>query len=148
MTTKNLSILLNDMRKDTQSGKAKWQVEMATSEYMPEEKKPTATADGRTWTVDECYVAYACEYRGEEFVMITYENIEKSGEEVRSTNLVFLPPVAMRMFNLDELAPYAVEAAPQLIEQVHALFTLLLEQYRANQAGVSFTVREIEVKAE
>lgn len=111
MTAENLSVLLADMQKETEKGKLKWRLEVATSEYRDPSEKPTAEADGEIWTVDECFVAYSCKFRGSEFSMITYENIETAGEKTRSTNLVFLPPIAMRIFRLEELAPYAVEAS-------------------------------------
>ena len=101
MTAENLCVTLEDMIKETSQEKLKWQVEFATSEYQKEEEKPVVEADGKTWMVDECYTAYSCNFRGADFCMITYENIEKSGEQTRTINLVFLPPVAMRLFALD-----------------------------------------------
>lgn len=146
MTAENLSVLLEDMRKDTEKNKLKWRLEVATSEYRNPADKPTVEADGETWMVDECFVAYSCTFRGNDFSMITYENIETAGAAVRTTNLVFLPPIAMRIFRLDELAPYAVETSALLAEQVHALWNTLLEQYRKDSGSVVMDVREIEVK--
>jgi hypothetical protein len=146
MTADNLCVILDDMLKDTVNRKIKWRVEIATSEYQDQEDKPVVEADGTTWTVDECYVAYSCEFRGDEFSMISYENMECSGETSRTTNLIFLPPIAMRMFHLDELAPYALEATAPLIERVHRLWELLLKMYRTDSNSVIIDAHEIKVK--
>ena len=145
MTAENLNVLLGDMQKETEKGKLKWRLEVATSEYRNPAEKPTVEADGETWMVDECYVAYSCVFRGNEFSMITYENIETAGEKTRSTNLVFLPPIAMRMFRLDELAPYAVETSAVLANRIHHLWETLLKMYEENRESVGMLVREIEV---
>lgn len=146
MTPENLSVMLEDMRKETEKKSLKWRLEVATSEYRDPQDKPTVEADGRTWIVDECFVAYSCTFRGNEFSMITYENIETAGSDVRTTNLVFLPPIAMRIFRLDELAPYAVETSEALAGHIHALWNTLLEKYKENSGSVAMDVREIEVK--
>ncbi len=147
MTPEMLCIQLEDMRKETEAGKLRWQLEVATTEYQDAAAKPTVEADGEVWTVDECYVSYSCEFRGNEFAMITYENIETAGEKTRSTNLVFLPPIAMRIFRLDELAPYAVETSSVLADRVHRLWEVLLEQYKQNKERIILNVREITVDA-
>ena len=146
MTAENLCVNLEDMIKETTQKKLTWHVEFATSEYQKEEEKPVVEADGKTWTVDECYTAYSCNFRGADFCMITYENIEKSGEQTRTINLVFLPPVAMRLFALDELAPYAVETSAVLVDKIHRLFDLLLSLKREGSDQVILDAREIIVK--
>jgi hypothetical protein len=146
MTADNLCVIIEDMLKDTKSRKLKWRLEVATSEYQDKDKKPVVEADGKTWIVDECYVAYYCEFRGKEFSMITYENMESFGETVRTTNLIFLPPIAMRMFHLDELAPYALDATAPLIQKVHRLWEEILKMYQKDATSVGMDVREIEVK--
>lgn len=145
MKAESLIVLLGDMQKETEKGKVKWRLEVATSEYRERDKKPTVEADGATWVVDECFVAYSCEFRGNEFSMITYENIETAEAKVRSTNLVFMPPVAMRIFRLDELAPYAVETSAVLADRVHRLWETLLNQHKQKPESVVMNVREIEV---
>ena len=47
MTAENLSVLLEDMRKDTEKNKLKGRLEVATSEYRNPADKPTVEADGR-----------------------------------------------------------------------------------------------------
>lgn len=145
MTAENLCVLLEDMKKETEKKKVKWRLEIATSEYQDKSSKPTVEADGRTWNVDECFVAYSCEFRGEDFCMISYENMEKCEDEVRSTNLVFLPPIAMRVFQLNELAPYALETSAVLADKVHQLWEMLLQYYREEQNFVTVDIREISV---
>lgn len=145
MTADNLSVILEDMLKETANRKIKWRVEVATSEYQNQENKPVVEADGTTWTVDECYVAYCCEFRGNEFSMITYENMEHSGEAMRTTNLIFLPPIAMRVFHLDELAPYALEATAPLVDKIHHLWEMLLKMHQADPNSVVIDAREIAV---
>lgn len=126
MTPEFLNSTLEHLYERTKEGKQHWNVEMKTSEYKEESEKPVVEADGKQWVVDECYTAYSCEEHGNEFVMITYENIETCGEEVRSTNMVFLPDPNVRYFDLDRLAQYAILPSQKLMETIHQLFTLLL----------------------
>ena len=53
---------LTDMVKETKKGQIKWKLSCQTTEYN-DERKPTVTEDGITWTVDECYVSYECTYK-------------------------------------------------------------------------------------
>jgi hypothetical protein len=133
---------LTDMVKDTKAGKVHWQVTCQTTEYNDAETKPTVEEDGLKWTVDECYVSYHCEYKGKEFLMITYEMLHTAGDKVKSTNLVFLPPLGVRYFDIHTLLPYSVEASQMLIYQVHSLWTLLLDMHKANPDSVSMDVSE------
>ena len=115
---------------------------MKTSEYKEESEKPVVEADGKQWVVDECYTAYSCEEHGNEFVMITYENIETCGEEVRSTNMVFLPDPNVRYFDLNRLAQYAILPSQKLMETIHQLFTLLLSLRKEESAQVEWKISE------
>jgi len=133
---------LTDMVKDTKAGKVHWNVICQTTEYNDAATKPTVEEDGLQWTVDECYVSYHCEYKGKEFLMITYEMLHTAGDKVKSTNLVFLPPLGVRYFDIHTLLPYSVEASQMLIYQVHSLWTLLLDMYKANPDSVTMDVSE------
>lgn len=144
MTAEELGALIDDMNKDTQAGRLKWRLEVATSEYLPPEKKPVVGADGKQWTVDECYVAYSCTFRKQDFIMITYENIEKSENAIRTTNMVYLPPIAMRVFRLDELSPYAVQTTGALMDKLHRLWNTLLRRSGENPEQVEIDAREIQ----
>lgn len=133
---------LTDMVKDTKAGKVHWNVICQTTEYNDAESKPRVEEDGLQWTVDECYVSYHCEYKGKEFLMITYEMLHTAGDKVKSTNLVFLPPLGVRYFDIHTLLPYSVEASQMLTYQVHSLWTLLLDMYKANPDSVTMDVSE------
>jgi len=133
---------LTDMMKDTKAGKLHWEVKCQTTEYNDADSKPQVTEDDILWTVDECYVSYYCEYKGKEFLMITYEMIHTAGEKVKTTNLVFLPPLGIRYFDIHTLLPYAVENSNMISYQVQTLWTMLLDMYKANPASVDLDVSE------
>ncbi len=142
MTPEFLNSTLEHLYERTKEGKQHWNVEMKTSEYKEESEKPVVEADGKQWVVDECYTAYSCEEHGNEFVMITYENIETCGEEVRSTNMVFLPDPNVRYFDLDRLAQDAILPSQKLMETIHQLFTLLLSLQKEESAQVEWKISE------
>lgn len=131
--------------KETQAGTLAWDIQVQTSEYNDSAQKPTEEIDGETWTVDECFVSYHCVYRGKEFLMITYEKLCSCGEKSRSNNLIFLPPLGIRFFHLDTLAPYAVQAGQMLVYDVHLLWLAILEQYRAHPGQIALEVNRREV---
>ena len=140
--TEELMKQLTDMAKDTKAGKVHWKVICQTTEYNDEESKPRVEEDGLQWIVDECYVSYYCEYKGKEFLMITYEMLHTAGDKVKSTNLVFLPPLGVRYFDIHTLLPYSVEASQMLTYQIHSLWTLLLDMHKANPDSVSIDASE------
>ncbi len=127
---------LSDMIKETKAGKLRWKVECQTTEYNPAEEKPMVEEEGVNWAVDECYVSYFCEFRGKEFLMISYEMIHSAGEKKKTTNLVFLPPLGIRVFDIHALLPYAVEASQMLTYDVHMLWLTILEEYRKNPDNI------------
>ena len=133
---------LMDMTKDTKAGKIHWDVKCQTTEYNDPASKPQVMEDDILWTVDECYVSYYCEYKGKEFLMITYEMIHTAGTQTKTTNLVFLPPLGIRYFDIHTLLPYAVETSNMLSYQVQSLWTMLLDMYKANPASVALDVSE------
>lgn len=133
---------LTEMTKDTKSGKIHWNIECQTTEYNEKESKPQVVEDGISWVVDECYVSYYCEYKGKEFLMITYEMIHTAGDKVKTTNLVFLPPLGVRYFDIHTLLPYAIEASQMLTYQIHGLWTMLIDMYKANPESVAMSVSE------
>ncbi|MBR4026188.1 MAG: hypothetical protein IKJ01_01350 [Lachnospiraceae bacterium] len=141
---------LTDMVRDTKLGKIHWEVKYQTTEYNDLKDKPTEESDGEVWTVDECFVSYYCEYKGKEFLMITYEMIHSAFRKQKTTNLIFLPLLGIRYFDVHVLLPYAVEASQMLIYQVHALWEILLEKYKKNPESVSFDVspRVLTIKDE
>jgi hypothetical protein len=140
---------LPELVKETKARKLLWDVECQTTEYNPSEEKPVVTEeDGNEWTVDECFVSYHCEYKGEEFLMITYEMIHSRGDKKKTTNLVFLPPLGMRFFDIHSLLPYAVEADQLLTYQVHMLWLAILELKKSSPDAVHLEVDERKLTIE
>lgn len=139
---------LREMIKDTKSGKVSWKIIQQTTEYNDSDTKPTVMEDDKEWVVDECYVSYYCEYKGKEFLMITYEMIHTSGNLQRTTNLVFLPPLGIRYFDLNTLLPYSVENSNMLSYEIHELWLLILEMCRNQSEQISLEVEERELTIE
>ena len=133
---------LTEMIKDTKNGKIRWDVDCQTTEYNDKEQKPQVVEEGLTWTVDECYVSYYCEYKGKEFLMITYEMLHTAGDRMKTTNLVFLPPLGVRYFDIHTLLPYSVEASQMLTYQIHTLWTMLMDMYKADANSVVLKVSD------
>ena len=140
--TEELVKQLAEMTKETKAGKIHWNIVCQTTEYNDAETKPQVEEDGVLWTVDECYVSYHCEYKGKEFLMITYEMIHTAGDKLKTTSLVFLPPLGVRYFDIHTLLPYSMDASQTLTYQIHGLWTLLMEMYKANPDSVSLDVSE------
>lgn len=132
---------LTELMKETKAGKIRWNVEVQTTEANAPEEKPVETEDGIDWTIDECYVSYYCTYKGKEFCMITYELIKTSGENVTTSNMVFVPPLGMRFFDLHTLLPYSVETSAVLLGQIHQLWVMLLDMYKVDKSSLYLDVR-------
>lgn len=140
---------LPDMIKETKAGRLFWNVDCQTTEFNEKEDKPVVSEeDGTTWTVDECYVSYHCEYKGNEFLMITYEMIHSQNEKKKTTNMIFLPPLGIRYFDIHSLLPYAIEADQMLSYQVHMLWLTILELRKANPNAVNFDASERKLTIE
>ena len=135
-----LSRLLNELQKATKEGKVRWNVQVQTTEHNDFESKPVEVEDGISWTIDECYVAYVCEYKGQDFCMITYELIKTAGNKVQTTNLVFMPPMGIRAFHLQTLLPYAIQTSHVLANQIHNLWELILLLYKNDKNSVQLNV--------
>jgi hypothetical protein len=140
---------LPELIKETKEGKIFWEVECQTTEYNAPEEKPVVTEeDGNEWTVDECYVSYHCEYKGSEFLMITYEMIHSRDDKKKTTNLIFLPPLGIRFFDIHSLLPYAVETDQMLTYQVHMLWLTILELKKAKPDAVQLEADERKLTIE
>ena len=94
-----LSHMLTEMYNDTKDGKIHWNISVQTTENNEVSEKPVEVEDGVSWTIDECYVSYYCKYKGQDFLMITYEMIKTAGDKVHTTNMIFLPPLGIRVFS-------------------------------------------------
>lgn len=140
--TEELVKQLAELTKETKAGKILWDVKCQTTEYNDAKTKPQVEEEGILWTVDECYVSYYCEYKGSEFLMITYEMIHTSEDSVKTTNLVFLPPLGIRYFDINTLLPYAMENSNMLSYHIQTLWTMLLNMYKANPDSVKLDASE------
>lgn len=80
---------LPDLVKNTKEDKLQWNIEFQTTEYNDPSEKPTEEIEGKSWMLDECFVSYHCICKGEEFLLITYEQIA-SCEEKRSRTIWLL----------------------------------------------------------
>ena len=80
--------------------------------------------------------------------MITYEMIHSAGTKRQSTNLVFLPPLGIRYFDIDTLLPYAVKASNMLTYEIHTLWVLLLDMYKKDKTSVSLDISPRELTIE
>ena len=68
--------------------------------------------------------------------MISYEMIHTAGDKKNTTNLVFLPPLGIRYFDINVLMPYAVEADSVLLYEVNQLWLTLLEMHKGHSEHV------------
>lgn len=146
MKPEELTQMLTRMRKDTQDGKLHWKLEVQTTEGN--EEKYTVEEEDSVWSVDECYTSFLCNYKGSEFCMITYEMIKKTGEEMRTVNYVFLPPLGVRLFSLHTLLPHSIEVNSVLISHIHALWESLMELAREGSSQVELRITEAVVNVQ
>ena len=136
------------MMVDTTKGKLAWKVKVSTTEYNSLDKKPVVEEEGKEWIVDECYVLYETEYKGKEFLLISYEMIHTCGEEKKTTNLVFLPPSGNRFFDVNTLLPYSIEASKILVYEIHQLWMMLINLKKDNSDLVEIDANERELVIE
>ena len=146
MKPEELTQMLMKMQKDTKEGKLHWRLDVQTTEGN--EEKYTVEEEGAVWIVDECYTSFYCEYQGREFCMITYEMIKVHGEEMRTVNYVFLPPLGVRLFSLHTLLPHSIEVNAVVIAHIRALWELLMEMAKNNSGKVELHITESTVNIE
>ena len=140
MNARQLANSLDDMMKDTKRGHLSWSMQIETTDDLDASLKEKLEKDGTEWLVDECFVEYACTWRGQDFCMISYEHVLTHEDQTRMTCLIFLPPLGMRFFDVAELAPYAVEADAYLTNKVHQLWEMLLNLYRTEPSRCKIRV--------
>ena len=131
---------LPDLVKETKENKLQWKIEFQTTEYNDPSEKPTEQIDGKDWLPDECFVSYHCEYKGKEFLLITYEQIASFEDKKKSYNLAFVPPLGNRFFDVDLLAPYAVELDQMLAYEIHMLWLTILEKLKEHSKNITIDV--------
>ena len=143
MKPESLATELDDLISMTKKGTQKWNITMQTTEKMEDTLKDHITDDdGKIWCIDECYTDFSCTYLGNPFHLISYENIQTCGSNVKSNNLLFIAPDGMRRFQLDFLAPYNIQNSAVLTYKVHDLWTLALAEYKKGNSKINFTVSE------
>ncbi len=140
MTTNNLSRQLEDMIKETGKNHLSWNMVIESTDDLDESIKEKLEDDGITWTVDECFVEYSCQWKGKDFCLISYEHVLSHEDKTRMNALVFLPPLGMRYFDINTLAPYAIKVDSVLANRVHILFETLMTHVRADDHTVSLRV--------
>lgn len=131
---------LPDLVKETKENKLQWKIEFQTTEYNDPSEKLTEQIDGKDWLLDECFVSYHCEYKGKEFLLITYEQIASFEAKKKSYNLAFVPPLGNRFFDVDLLAPYAVELDQMLAYEIHMLWLTILEKLKEHSKNITIDV--------
>lgn len=131
---------LPELVKETKENKLQWDIEFQTTEYNEPSEKPTEDIEGNPWMLDECFVSYHCVYNGEEFLLITYEQIATFEDKKKSYNLAFVPPLGNRFFDVDMLAPYAVELDQMLAYEIHMLWLTVLEKLKEHSQNISIDV--------
>ena len=131
---------LPDLVKETKENKLQWKIEFQTTEYNDPSEKPTEQIDGKDWLLDECFVSYHCEYKGKDFLLITYEQIASCEDKKISYNLAFVPPLGNRFFDVDLLAPYAVELDQMLAYEIHMLWLTILEKLKEHSKNITIDV--------
>lgn len=141
MKQEELSRKIAELIALTKDGKIRWSVEVQTTEANAISEKPVEVENGEEWTIDECYVSYYCKYREKEFCMITYELIKTAGEKVVTNNMVFMPPLGVRFFDLRTLLPHSIETSAVLLSQIHQLWELLLDMYKVDKSSLYLDVR-------
>ena len=113
---------LPDLVKETKENKLQWKIEFQTTEYNDPSEKPTEQIDGK------------------EFLLITYEQIASFEAKKKSYNLAFVPPLGNRFFDVDLLAPYAVELDQMLAYEIHMLWLTILEKLKEHSKNITIDV--------
>ena len=74
--------------------------------------------------------------------------IHTSDQQKKTTNLVFLPPLGVRYFDLRTLLPYSIEASQILTFEIHNLWMMLLDMYKKDPQSVEFDMGPRELTIE
>ena len=62
-------------------------------------------------------------------------------QKVKSSNMVFLPPLGMRFFDIHALLPYSIEVSNVLLDAIHRLWVMLLDMYKVDKGSIYLNVR-------
>ncbi len=132
-----LASTLDELIQETKKGHVSWQIELQSTDGLSDSIKQRVTEDDKEWIVDECFISFYCKFRGKDYLMITYEHIRRYGDQVRSDNLIFMPPLSVRYFDVGILSPYIVDANAVLLDKFHQLWLLVLDSYKKKDGHVS-----------
>ncbi len=132
-----LANTLDEMIRETKKGHLNWQLELQSTDGLDDSVKHRITEDEKEWIVDECFISFYCVFRGKKYLMITYEHIKRYKDQVRSDNLIFMPPLNVRFFDVGILSPYIIDANAVLLDRFHQLWMLLMDSYKKNENRVS-----------
>lgn len=135
-----LSGTLDEMIHETKKGHISWQIELQSTDGLADSIKQRVIEDEKEWIIDECFISFFCKFRGKDYLMITYEHIKHCGSQVRSDNLIFMPPLSVRYFDVGILSPYIVDADAVLLDKFHQLWMLVMDSYKKKDGHVSFKV--------
>ncbi len=131
---------LDEMLSETKKGKINWLIELQSTDGLSDSLKHKISEDGQEWIVDECFISFCCKFRGKDYLMITYEHIKRCKDQVRSHNLIFMPPLNVRYFDVGILSPYIVDADAVLLDRFHQLWLLVMDSYKKKDGHVSLKI--------
>ncbi len=140
MKPATLAKTLEEMIQETKKGRLNWLIELQSTDGLAPSLKHRITEDEKEWVVDECFISFYCKFHGKDYLMITYEHIKQYKDQVRSDNLIFMPPLNVRYFDVGILSPYIVDADAVLLDRFHQLWLLMLDSSRKKDGHVSFKV--------
>ncbi len=132
-----LANTLEEMIWETKKGHLDWLIELQSTDGLSDSLKHRIVEDDKEWIVDECFISFFCKFRGKDYLMITYEHIKRCGDQVRSDNLVFMPPLNVRYFDVGILSPYIVDANAVLLDRFHQLWMLVMDSYKNKDGHVT-----------
>lgn len=135
-----LAKTLDEMIQETKKGHLNWLIELQSTDGLAPSSKHRIVEDDKEWIIDECFISFYCKFRGKDYLMITYEHIRQYKDQVHSDNLIFMPPLNVRYFDVGILSPYIVDADAVLLDRFHQLWQLMLESSRKKDGQVSFKV--------
>ncbi len=140
MKPATLAKTLEEMIQETKKGHLNWLIELQSTDGLSPSLKHRITEDEKEWVVDECFISFNCKFHGKDYLMITYEHIKQHEDQVRSDNLIFMPPLNVRYFDVGILSPYIVDADAVLLDKFHQLWMLMLESSKNKDGHVTFKV--------
>ena len=135
-----LASMLDDMIRETKKGHLNWLLEMQSTDELDASVKQILQEDGKDWTVDECFVSFSCRFRGKDQLFITYEHIKQCNGQMRSENLLFMPPMDVRFFDVGILSPYIVDGNAVIFDKFHQLWELLMQLRKSGDPHVSLKI--------